>query len=477
MVRTDSLCVLVVDDSDFFVSMLADKLTTEYGITTKMATNADDALAELRDSDIDCIVSDYEMPETSGLELFEMVDANVPFVLLTAQGDESTASRAISMGVDDYLLKEAVMEKSLDLLVNRIQNVVEQRRTQRKYEQLIDNTPDGIAQLSPDGEILAANEAAATEFGVAQSDLVGRQLSAFLPEDVAAGRLEECERALATDNAVTFQDSVGVRHFHNIAVPLSTVGEESIQLVSREITHQKHNERKLERKNESLAMINRIVRHDINNDLQLLVSWSERLEDHVDDTGRTFLDRIQDTSDHIAELTATARDFVESLDGDDDPDLEPVALRSVLETEIEKKRASYGEASISVDTLPQVSVRANELLSSVFGNLLSNAVRHNESDNPTVTVSAEEIDTEVRVRIADNGPGIPDEHKRDIFGKGAMDPDSPGTGLGLFLVSTLVDQYNGSIWAEDNEPSGAAFVVELPTTDQEPQDSLAADWT
>lgn len=476
MVRTDSITVLVVDDSDFFVSMLADKLTTEYNITTKMATNAADALAELRDGDVDCIVSDYEMPETSGLELYEMVDADVPFVLLTAQGDESTASRAISIGVDDYLLKGAVMEKSLDLLVNRIQNVIEQRRTQRKYEQLIDNTPDGIAQLSLDGEILAANEAVATEFGVAQSDLVGRQLSEFLPEDLAAGRLEECKRALTTDNAVTFQDSLGVRHFHNIAVPLSTVGNESVQLVSREITHQKHNERKLEQKNESLAMINRIVRHDINNDLQLLVSWSEQLEDHVDEAGMTFLERIQSTSDHMAELTATARDFVQSLDSEDDPDLEPVALRSVLETEIEKKRASYADAAIVAEDIPQVTVRANELLSSVFGNLLSNAVRHNGADNPEVRVGVEETNTDVRVRIEDNGPGIPDGRKQDIFGKGKTDADSPGTGLGLFLVSTLVDQYDGRIWAEDGDPDGAAFVVELPTTDQEPRNGTP-DWT
>jgi PAS domain S-box-containing protein len=485
MVHPESLSVLVVDDSDFFVSMLSDKLETEYDITTTMTTSAADALAEIREGGVDCIVSDYAMPEMSGLELYEKVEAeaDVPFVLLTAQGDEEIASRALSVGVDDYLLKEAVMEESLDLLVNRIRNVVEQRRAQRKYQQLVDNSPDGIAQLSADGEILAANDAVATELGVAQPELVGRQLSVFLPDDVAAGRLEECDRALATGNAVTFQDSIGVRHFHNIAVPLSTAGEQSVQLVTREITHQKHNERELERKNETLAMINRIIRHDINNDVQLLMTWSDRLENHVDEAGAEFLDRLQETSDHIAELTEIARDFVEALEGDSDIDLEPVNLGSVLEAEIEKIQATHGEDTVVAGDIPRVAVRANELLSSVFGNLLSNAVRHNDSGQPEVRVTVRETETDVQVRVADNGPGVPDEHKETIFRKGTMTPDSPGTGIGLFLVSTLVDQYNGRIWVEDSEDpdastadDGSVFIVELPKTDLEPQDGTASGW-
>jgi signal transduction histidine kinase len=64
-----------------------------------------------------------------------------------------------------------------------------------------------------------------------------------------------------------------------------------------------------------------------------------------------------------------------------------------------------------------------------------------------------------------------------------MTPDSPGTGIGLFLVSTLVDQYNGRIWVEDSEDpdastadDGSVFIVELPKTDLEPQDGTASGW-
>ena len=70
------------------------------------------------------------------------------------------------------------------------------------------------------------------------------------------------------------------------------------------------------------------------------------------------------------------------------------------------------------------------------------------------------------VRVADNGPGIPDTQKETIFGKGEKGLDSPGTGLGLYLVRTLVKQYGGAVWVEDNDPEGSVFVVERPLTEE-----------
>lgn len=480
MALEERLSILIVDDSAFFLTLIADKLESNYDMRTTTASNAAEAMSKLGQETVDCIVSDYEMPETTGLELYEMVDEryDIPFILLTGQGDEKVASEAIRTGVDEYLLKQSVKEEEpLELLVNRIQNVVEQWRTQRNYELLVDNSPDEITQINADGKILAANESVATSFGVAQEELLGQHLSAFLPEDVATRRLEEGQRAMTVGSAVTFQDSIGVRHFHNIAVPLSTAGDgDSFQLVTRDITLQKQHERDLQRKSQKLTLINRIVRHDINNDLQLQMAWADHLEDHVDDEGLEYVERINETSDHIAELTSIARDFVESLEDDTEISLKPTDVSRVLESEIEKKRATFDDAEIVAGELPRVKVRANELLSSVFGNLLNNAVRHNDSNEPEVHVTVEATDTDVVVRVADNGPGVPDDRKEEIFGKGSMGPESPGTGVGLYLVYTLVDQYGGRIWVEDraaqstagdpvgsdDEATGAVFVVELP---------------
>lgn len=104
------------------------------------------------------------------------------------------------------------------------------------------------------------------------------------------------------------------------------------------------------------------------------------------------------------------------------------------------------------------------MLSSVFRNILENAVRHNDEETPEITVSSEEDTETIQIRIADNGPGIPDNQKDAVFGKGEKGLDSPGSGIGLYLVHTLTDQFGGKVWVEDNEPKGTVFIVELPKT-------------
>lgn len=85
------------------------------------------------------------------------------------------------------------------------------------------------------------------------------------------------------------------------------------------------------------------------------------------------------------------------------------------------------------------------------------------------------------VRVADDGPGIPDNQKSAIFGKGEKGLDSQGTGLGLYLVKTLVENYDREVRVEDRTSDGegrdwssfddgaggAVFVVEFPTVEAE----------
>lgn len=116
-----------------------------------------------------------------------------------------------------------------------------------------------------------------------------------------------------------------------------------------------------------------------------------------------------------------------------------------------------------VEELPQTRVVADDMLPSLFRNLLRNAINHNDTEAPEVTISAAETEDEVRVAIADNGPGSSVEDRDRIFQKGETRRESTGTGIWLYLVQTLVEQYEGEIKIEDNEPEGAVFVVTLPT--------------
>lgn len=226
--------------------------------------------------------------------------------------------------------------------------------------------------------------------------------------------------------------------------------------ICTDITEQKRREQELE-------LLNRIVRHDIRNDMAVVLGWAEMLDDHVDSEGEASLEKILDAGEHVVELTEVAREYVETVVSDEDLTVEPVSLRQVLETELPLREESFPEAEFVVDgSLPDVEVAGNSMLSSVFRNLLNNAVQHNDKDTPHVELSCAVSDDVVVIRIADNGPGIPDDKKAVVFGKGERGLGSPGTGIGLYLVQRLVTQYGGDIWAEDNEPAGTIFVVELP---------------
>jgi signal transduction histidine kinase len=230
----------------------------------------------------------------------------------------------------------------------------------------------------------------------------------------------------------------------------------------------------LEEKTEQLEALNRVVRHDIRNDMAVIRGWAETLPPHVDDEGEKALDRILDKSDHVIELTETVKEFVEALSGDVAVEPRPTDLRRHLEAEVADVRETFPNAEFRVTgEIPDASVLANEMLASVFRNLLENAVRHNESMAPGVTVEVvEEADT-VRVRIADNGPGVADEQQERIFGKGEKGLESPGSGIGLYLVHTLTDQFGGDVWVDDNDPEGAVFVVELRNATAETEASGA----
>jgi len=222
-------------------------------------------------------------------------------------------------------------------------------------------------------------------------------------------------------------------------------------------------EQKLKRQRDDLQLLNQVMRHDIRNDLQLVGAYAELLDDHVDEEGEKYLDIIKENTDSAVALTTTVRDLAEvMLREDTDPN--HVSVERVLSQQIEEVRSGYAEAVFTIEgSFPEMDVVADEMLSSVFRNLLRNAVQHNDETPPNVTVSASinEADGVAEVRIADNGPGIPADQRDEIFGKGEKGLDSPGAGIGTVLSRSLVEMYGGDVWIEDNEPKGAIFVVRL----------------
>jgi signal transduction histidine kinase len=213
---------------------------------------------------------------------------------------------------------------------------------------------------------------------------------------------------------------------------------------------------------ERLVTLHSLVRHNVRNRvnviggrLDLLVSELEAADgiDEVDDTHETAIDG------QLRAITALLSDIklaVEALDEDHED--ESVPLASVVSEQATVAEQSHDGLSVTVDVDPALCVCADELLSAVVENLLSNAVTHHDRETAGVVVTAESDGEWVRLRVADDGPGIPDRRKKQVF-----EPEvGEGTGMGLYLVETLVDQYGGDVRLADNDPRGTVVELTLP---------------
>ncbi|QSG04928.1 PAS domain-containing sensor histidine kinase [Halapricum desulfuricans] len=366
--------------------------------------------------------------------------------------------------------------------VGIVQDITERRRdeqalqaAQQNLRKVIDLVPDLIFAKNREGEYLLANEATAEAYGLTPADVEGKREVEILPgandsdefreDDIDV--IESGEPKEIPEETLTTADGE-VRVFQTTKIPYQVPGSGGDAMLgyARDITDLKAYEQTLEEQRDTLELLNKVMRHDIRNKLTVMVSYTELLQESLaDETDREYARRVLNAGQEVVEIAEMAEDVTDVLLRAD-VDWSPVELRPALERQIEQIRSDHERATVAVEgTIPDVAVLADDMLEVVFRNILTNAIFHNDKDVPEVTVSGHLNEGTVRIRIADNGPGIADDHKEQIFAEGEQGLDSTGTGLGLYLVKTLVDQYGGTVRVEDNEPEGSVFVVVLPTVE------------
>lgn len=301
-------------------------------------------------------------------------------------------------------------------------------------------------------------------FGRDQAAIVGESIHKLHASDETTPFVDRHERLRSGESITeevelqrgdgnTFRGLVTV-HPYRIVDRLFALG------IVLDITERVAYERRLETQRDDLKLLNEMLRHDIRNDLTIIRGYLDLLEEHVDDTAAAYLETVRENTDRAIDLTKTARDLAHVL-LQQDRSIEAVSLDGVVAGQVEELDLAYRDAVIEIeDPLPSTPVYADDMVEAVFRNILKNAVIHNDKSTPRVDVQSEVADDHVRISVADNGPGIPDEHKSVIFDRGETGSGG-GTGLGLYLVDTLVTRYGGDVWIEDNDPTGTIVHVEL----------------
>jgi len=198
--------VLVVDDDEEVAATISLYLEDGTNLETVIETSAADALDRLEESTVHCVISDYQMPHATGIDLLEDIREDypaLPFLLFTARGSELVASKAISAGATDYLPKGS--PEKYDLLANRTQNAIEQaearadlERAKARFDALVKNTEYTVITIDETSHIEYVNDAVEDLLGYTPSDLDGERLDTIIPDRLADDHETAVESYLET---------------------------------------------------------------------------------------------------------------------------------------------------------------------------------------------------------------------------------------------------------------------------------------
>lgn len=486
MTHTEPFRILLVEDNPadarFFREVLHEARATQF--TLEHVEQLSDALTRLTEERFAVVLLDLSLPDSWGFDTISRVQAcapQVPIVVLTGLDDEALAVRAVQEGAQDYLVKGQVEPGTL---VRALRYAVERQRlrqavqaSEERYRNLFENATDAIVSFSLEGVVTEVNRGFETMLGWSREEVIGQMYHRFLSPASATTEAERIGRTLAGERPPAQQDMTELEAVRKDGSLVPIEIRDSLLrnpqgwpvgmlMMIRDITERKALERQ---RSVFLAMLT----HDIKNPLTALLGYVDYL---CEETGKPdpaeqqdVLSWMKSSALTILSLVSNYMDLLRIEDGQLTVSKHPVMINDFLSR---LGRQYAGEALHRQVTLEfqlqkgLPSIEADPLaLERVFANLLYNALKFTPKQGQ-VRVSSAAKGGEVVVTVADTGPGIAPEEIPMLFEKyrqattGAR--NKGGTGLGLYIVKTLVEKHGGRVTVESTPGNGASFQVILP---------------
>ena len=216
-----------------------------------------------------------------------------------------------------------------------------------------------------------------------------------------------------------------------------------------------------------------VVAHQLRTPLSAL-KWTLSLFNSGDvgelsEEQKQYMKKMGETNDHMIKLVNDLLDANSVDAGQLNYSFSTVQVEEVIEDAIEELSAFAKKREVSLlyskQTLPIVWADA-ERMHSALQNLIDNAIKYSRAGG-VIAVTAEVAGQMLRVSVADQGIGIPDEQKPHVFerffrARNAIKAENGGTGLGLFIVKKIIEDHGGTIRFVTRENVGTTFTVELP---------------
>lgn len=228
-----------------------------------------------------------------------------------------------------------------------------------------------------------------------------------------------------------------------------------------DITERERTKYRLDRNNELLQVFDRVLRHNVNNSMNVIRGYAETMAAHDDDRIADWATKILESSDELLETIDKERRIAEGIN--EAVPTKPLAVEPMLARIQDRVEDQYSEATVDVIADDDTTINAVMTAEDAIEELIENAIIHSERSEPTVKVDCQRHADFLSITVSDNGPGLPAMEQNIIKKKQEIVPLFHGSGLGLWFVKIVAEQSNGEVRIIESNAHGTKMGVKFPT--------------
>jgi PAS domain S-box-containing protein len=354
----------------------------------------------------------------------------------------------------------------------------------RYHAELLGDISDAVISTDLENKIQSWNKAAEEIYGWILEEVKGKPVSEILQtkytkEGNTSNNAEDALKLSGRWSGEVIQrrkDGIDVPILASVSL-IKDVNQKMIGIVSvnKDMTDQKKAQAQVQYERDRAMLYLDLMGHDIRNKLQAIMMGLDIFSEVVDNEEYSpILHDVMDAAEKIKNLISKVKK-TEKLTS---VPLEQTQIARVV-TSVAK---SFSETHPDIDVNISISenesvVMADEFLDDMLETILENAIEHNPRERKSVWIGLEEISSGVQISIGDNGIGIPDERKKELF-----DKTRRFGGVGLHQVKQVIDKYSGNIFVVNRDlndvESGTVFQIRIPSCkeiDTNPEEKFIRD--